>query len=237
MRKQFRTLALLLSVAALLAACTNPDDPHRRAKTGAAIGAVAGAVLGHQIDHNAGRYVGAVVGGLAGAGVGNYMDEQQQAFERDLAGEQAAHQVEIERLEDESLKLTLDSEVSFDFDRAEIKPAFMGSLDKLAGVIVRYDRTRVLIVGHTDSIGSESYNRILSERRAGSVASYLAERGVSWSRLQTEGRGEAEPRADNSTEAGRQLNRRVEIFLKPLEEGAAKPAQQPPDYYWVDDKK
>lgn len=232
MLKRNHRLLLLLIWGLLLSACTNPDDPNRRAKTGAAIGAVAGAVIGHQIDHDAGRYVGAVVGGLAGAGVGNYMDNQQREFEQELSREQEAHELEIERMADDSLKLTLDSEVSFDFDRAEIKPAFRNSLDKLAGVIIKYNRTVVHVVGHTDSVGSGSYNQILSERRAGSVAAYLADRGVSWSRLHTEGRGETEPRAANDSEAGRQLNRRVEIFVKPLVEGEEEKAHESPEYYW-----
>lgn len=224
-------LVLFTAGTLLLGGCTQPDDPNRRAKTGAAIGAIAGAVLGHQMDSDSGRWVGAAVGALAGAGVGHYMDNQQQAFEQSLADEQAAHQLEIERLKDDTLKLTVDSEVSFDFNRAEIKPAFRGSLDKLAAVIVKYDRTVVHVVGHTDSIGSDAYNQDLSERRARSVGDYLASRGVPDYRLRTEGRGEREPRATNATEAGRQLNRRVEIFVKPVVEGQEQRAYEPPRYY------
>jgi outer membrane protein OmpA-like peptidoglycan-associated protein len=229
--KNSRSLILLTAGALVLGGCTQPDDPNRRAKTGAAIGAVAGAVLGHQLDGGSGKWVGAAVGALAGAGVGHYMDNQQQAFEQSLADEQAAHQLEIERLKDDTLKLTVDSEVSFDFNRAEIKPAFLGSLDKLAAVIVKYDRTVVHVVGHTDSIGSDAYNQDLSERRAQSVGDYLASRGVPSQRLRTEGRGEREPRATNATEAGRQLNRRVEIFVKPVIEGQEQRAYEPPRYY------
>lgn len=206
------------------------DDPHRQAKIGAAVGAVAGAVIGHQIDGDSGRYVGAAVGALAGGATGNYMDQQQRAFEQELAREREANALEIERLRDDTLKLTVDSEVSFDFGKADIKPSFEPSLDKLASLIQKYDRTIVHVVGHTDSIGSDSYNQQLSEQRAESVARYLAYRGVASDRLRTEGRGEREPRADNAAEAGRQLNRRVEIFVKPVVEGQEYRAYESPDY-------
>lgn len=218
-----------IAMAFSLMACTT-DDPYKRTKTGAAIGAATGAIIGHQIDHNSGRYVGAVVGAIAGGGVGHYMDKQQADFEEELKAEQDAHQLEIERLKDDTLKLTVDSEVSFDFDRYDIKSAFRPSLQKLAGVINKYDRTVVHVIGHTDSTGPADYNQRLSERRAESVANYLADRGVSRSRLHTEGRGEYEPRDSNATEAGRQLNRRVEIFIKPVVEGEEYKAHESPSY-------
>jgi outer membrane protein OmpA-like peptidoglycan-associated protein len=200
--------------ALLLAGCTAQDDPNRRAKVGAAVGAVAGAVIGHQVNDKSGKWVGAAVGALAGAGVGNYMDNQQREFESALAEERRQNELEIERMKDDTLKLILDSEVSFDFNKSEVKPAFRSSLDKLANVIVKYDRTIVHVIGHTDSVGD-----------------YLIERGVPTARLRTEGRGEDEPRDSNATEAGRQLNRRVEIFLKPVVEGEEQRAYEAPRYY------
>ena len=213
-----------------MAGCS-PDDPHRRAKTGAAVGAIAGAVLGHQLDDDSGRWVGAAVGALAGGSVGNYMDEQQRDFEYSLRQERNQNQLEIERLRDNTLRLTVDNEVSFDFDKADIRPSFRASLDKLARVISKYDRTVVHIVGHTDAIGSQQYNQQLSERRARSVEAYLLSRGVAGSRLESWGLGEDEPRADNETEAGRQLNRRVEIFVKPIVQGQERRAYERPRYY------
>lgn len=224
-------LASFAASAVLLAGCTAQDDPNRRAKVGAAVGAVAGAVLGHQMDDDSGKWVGAAVGALAGAGVGNYMDNQQREFEQELADERRQNELEIERLKDDTLKLTLDSEVSFDFNKAEIKPAFRSSLDKLAAVINKYDRTVVHVIGHTDSVGSDEYNQTLSLRRAQAVADYLISRDVPAGRVRTEGRGEREPRATNATEAGRQLNRRVEIFLKPIVEGREQRAFESPRYY------
>jgi outer membrane protein OmpA-like peptidoglycan-associated protein len=219
------------TLAAALAGCATQDDPNQRAKVGAAVGAVAGAVIGHQIDSSSGRYVGAALGALAGGGVGHYMDRQQQEFEAALQQERDANQLEIERMRDDTLKLTVDSEVSFDFGKADIQPAFRPSLDKLAALIVKYDRTIVHVVGHTDSIGSDAFNQDLSLRRANSVADYLASYGVPRDRLRTEGRGEREPRATNDTEAGRQLNRRVELFVKPIVEGEEQRAYESPQYY------
>ncbi len=224
-------MAVMLSSVLVLAGCMQQDDPNRRAQTGALVGAVAGAVLGHQLDDDSGKWVGAAVGALTGAAVGHYMDNQQRDFESSLAQERSAHQLEIERMKDDTLKLTVDSEVSFDFGKADIKPAFKPSLDKLAEVIRKYDRTVVHIVGHTDNVGSDAYNQRLSEQRARAVADYLISRGVPASRLRTEGRGEREPRASNATEAGRQLNRRVEIFVKPLVEGQEQRAYESPRYY------
>lgn len=231
MKNKLRTVALASAVSIAVAGCATQNDPHQRAKIGAAVGAVAGAVLGHQLDDDSGRWVGAAVGALAGAGVGHYMDNQQQDFETAMQRERDANQLEIERLRDDTLKLTLDSEVSFDFAKADIKPSFRPSLDKLANLLIKYDRTIVHVVGHTDSIGSESYNQRLSEQRATSVGDYLASLGVPRQRLRTEGRGESEPRANNATEAGRQLNRRVEIFVKPVVEGQEQRAYESPRYY------
>jgi outer membrane protein OmpA-like peptidoglycan-associated protein len=228
---KYSNIAAVIFAGALVVGGCAQNDPHQRAKTGAAVGAIAGAVLGHQLDDDSGRWVGAAVGALAGGAVGHYMDNQQRDFEYSLRQERDQHQMEIERLRDDTLKLTVDNEVSFDFDKASIRPSFRSSLDKLAGVINKYDRTVVHIVGHTDSIGSREYNQGLSERRSRSVEDYLISRGVSSARLESWGVGEDEPRASNSSEAGRQLNRRVEIFVKPIVEGQERRAYERPRYY------
>jgi len=216
-------IAGLVSVMTLAACATTPDDPNRKAKQGAAsgalLGAVAGAIIGYQGDHSGGALKGALIGGAGGAalgaGVGHYMDKQQAEFERQLADERAVHQVEIERLKNENLKITMSSEVSFDFNSAAIKPAFRSTLDKVSDILERYNRTQINVVGHTDSVGSNAYNQGLSRKRAESVAYYVERRGVQSFRVRTEGRGESEPRASNATEAGRQLNRRVELLIIP----------------------
>ena len=203
---------------ALLQACAY-DDPNRNAKQSAAIGAIAGAVIGHQIDQDKGRIVGAAIGGIAGASVGRYQDQQQRELEVTLAQEQQAKKLEIERLQDETLKISLSNDATFDFDRSDIKPAFYTALDRLANTLVDYDRTVLHIIGHTDSVGSSEYNQALSIRRAQSVAQYLLLKGVQSDRLEIAGRGETEPRGSNDTAAARRSNRRVEIYIIPVIEG------------------
>lgn len=223
-----KKLVLVTLITTALSGCA-ADDPNQKAKSGAAIGAAAGALLGYAVDDGTGGVVaGAAVGALAGAGVGHYMDKQQQEMEAALADEQARHELEIQQLENETLKIDIANEVSFDFDSAALKPAFTPTLDKVAGVLQRYPNTIIHVVGHTDSVGSESYNQRLSERRAQAVVDYFVSHGVLSDRLYAIGRGETEPRATNETEAGRQLNRRVEIFVKPIVEGQESEAYQAP---------
>lgn len=190
-----------------------------RTATGAIVGAVAGGVLGNRIargQRQTGTVIGAAAGAAVGAGIGHVMDQQEAELNERLAEERARNEIEIERVRDDLLKLTLQNEVLFDFDSAAVKPAFESTLRKLADVLVDYDRNRVQIVGHTDAIGSDAYNQGLSERRALAVAEQLALFGVPRGRIEALGRGKREPRADNATEAGRQLNRRVEIFVQPV---------------------
>ena len=223
-----KKLVLVTLVATALSGCA-ADDPNKRTKSGAAIGAAAGALLGYAVDDGTGGVVaGAAVGALAGAGVGRYMDNQQREFEQALADEQARNELKIQQLENETLKIDIASEVSFDFDSASLKSAFTPTLNKVSDVLQRYPKTVIHVVGHTDSVGSESYNQRLSEQRAQSVVDYFGSRGVAPGRLYAFGRGELEPRATNETEAGHQLNRRVEIFVKPIVEGQETEAYQAP---------
>lgn len=223
-----KKLVLATLVATALSGCA-ADDPNQKTKAGAAIGAAAGALVGYAVDDGAGGVIaGAAVGALAGGGVGRYMDNQQKEMEAALADEQARHELEIQQLENETLKIDIANEVSFDFDSAALKSAFTPTLSKVADVLQRYPNTIIHVVGHTDSVGSESYNQRLSERRAQSVVDYFSSTGVATGRLYALGRGETEPRATNETEAGRQLNRRVEIFVKPVVEGQESEAYQAP---------
>lgn len=223
-----KKIILTTLVATALSGCA-ANDPNQDTKRGAAIGAAAGALLGYAVDDGAGGVLaGAAVGALAGGGVGRYMDKQQQEMEAALANERAQNALKIEQLENETLKIDIASEVSFDFDSASLKTAFTPTLTKVADILQRYPNTIIHVVGHTDNVGSESYNQQLSERRARSVVDYFAGRGVAASRLQAMGRGESEPRATNDTEAGRQLNRRVEIYVKPVVEGQESEAYQTP---------
>jgi outer membrane protein OmpA-like peptidoglycan-associated protein len=212
---------LFLSILLLAGCATNTthENTKKGAGIGALVGAVSGAIIGYQNDHSGGALRGALIGGAAGgaigAGTGAYMDKQQTEFEQQLSDERARQQIEIERQQNEILKLTMNSEVSFDVNSAQIKPTFRPPLNKIAEILNRYPRTEIVVVGHTDNVGSEQYNMDLSSRRANAVADYLVLRGVASARMGTEGRGEFEPRAGNATNEGRSLNRRVEVFVVP----------------------
>jgi outer membrane protein OmpA-like peptidoglycan-associated protein len=193
-----------------------------------AIGAITGAVIGHQIDHDSGAVIGAVIGAIRGASVGRYQDEQQRELERSLAQERRVRVISVQRLHDETLKVMLNSSMSFDSGSADIKPSFYRALNSVTRSLVHYDRTVLHIIGHTDSIGSDEYNYGLSIQRAQAVAQYLNRKGVSSTRLRIEGRGELEPHSGNETEDSRRRNRRVEIFIKPVIEGQEENALKAP---------
>jgi outer membrane protein OmpA-like peptidoglycan-associated protein len=195
------TIALLVLGAA---ACT-------RTQKGGTIGAGAGAVLGGIIGERsgntaAGAIIGAAVGGAAGAYIGNYMDKQAEEMQRDLEG------AKIERV-GEGIKITFDSGILFDVNKADLQPAAQNNLTELAQILKKYDDTNILIEGHTDSTGTEDHNLELSKRRAQSVVNYLVGQSVTGGRMQTQGWGEAQPVASNDTDSGRRANRRVELAI------------------------
>lgn len=213
----------------IITACAT-DDPDQQAKTGALVGSLAGAAVGEKLHDDQGKVIGAAVGALAGAMVGNYMDKQQQSLEQSLEKERQNRQVEIDRLKDETLKLTLQSEIFFEFDSAEIRRDSEATLEKVADHLAQYNQTAVHVIGHTDDQGAREYNLYLSERRASSVANLLNQKGVAASRIRIEGRGENEPRMSNETDNGRLQNRRVEIFVRPIVEGEEDVAYESPRY-------
>ena len=182
---------------------------------GAGVGAALGAVAYHQ-NRSRGALIGAVGGGLAGAAVGSYMDSQKRDLEKNLGQEIQSGEARVEKLPNDVVRITMTSHTAFDTDSVNIKPAFHSTMDKLADVVVRYGKTTLTIVGHTDNVGSNQYNQKLSERRAVSVAQYFESRHVSPLRLATLGKGEGEPVASNNTESGRSANRRVEIYVEPI---------------------
>lgn len=212
-----RVAIVALACTLGLVGCQSINERERGTATGAGAGAVLGGILGAVLDKNDARgvAVGAAAGAILGGSVGSVFDTQQEEFEETLRAEQDANEVEIERVRDDLLRINLDSEVSFDYDSATIRPAFSDTLAKLADVLTKFDRSQATIVGHTDSTGSDAYNQDLSLRRARAVMDELTRYGVPSFRLQAEGVGEREPRAENTSEAGRQLNRRVEILVAP----------------------
>ena len=173
---------------------------------GTSSGAVVGAIIGNKSKNTAlGAILGAVVGGTVGAVIGNKMDKQAKKLEEDL-GPAAT----VERV-GEGIKLTFNSQLLFDFGKTDLKESNKMDLQKFAEVLKQNPDTDLLIVGHTDDVGSESFNQTLSEKRASAVSSYLASLDVGYSRLKTQGKGETQPYGSNSTEDSRSQNRRVEI--------------------------
>ncbi|MFT5893506.1 MAG: outer membrane protein OmpA-like peptidoglycan-associated protein [bacterium] len=209
------TLTCVVLITTIITGCA-AGDPNRRAKTGAAIGAVVGAVAGNQSSSRNGKYVGALVGALTGAAVGNYMDNQQRQLENKLALERRNNQVSITRIDEQTLRLDVRSEASFDINSAALRKDFRDSLETMADIIGEFDQTAVHVIGHTDSTGTHSYNQHLSEKRATSVSRYLSRNGVERQRMRYSGRGENNPIDTNSTSSGRSKNRRVEIYLKTI---------------------
>ena len=189
-----------------------------RTAIGALVGAAAGAAIGALADKRnraRGALIGAGVGTLAGGAVGAYMDLQEKKLRERLQGSG----VSVTRVGDD-IYLNMPGNLTFATDRASIKPEFYEVLNSVALVLDEFDKTIIEVTGHTDSTGSESYNQELSERRAQAVGQYLVGQQVLRQRVITEGFGEEFPVGDNSTEGGRQLNRRVELRLVPLTQQA-----------------
>lgn len=220
---------ILMAVCVLgLIACAG--DPNRRAKIGAATGAVAGAVIGDQVSDGKGKYYGAVVGAVAGAAVGHHMDKQQEELERQLAEETRRKELSVARTAEDTVRVDISSDASFDVNSAVIKSNARQTYVKIAGVLKTYPESIIHVVGHTDSDGTDQHNQGLSERRASAVASLLTGEGVPGSRIRTEGRGKREPVASNSTAEGKRRNRRVDIVIKTVVEGREQDAERPPGY-------
>jgi len=212
-----KPLAAVAAIGFLAGCANNAEGPQigERAGVGAAIGAVVGGVLGAVVakDDRAGILIGAGLGALTGAAIGNQLDEQQAELEKNLEGTGATV-----TNTGEQLLVNLPSSVSFDFDRADLKPEFFDPLAEVATTLNNYPSFLIDVVGHTDSVGSDAYNQSLSERRAGSVDNFLTGRGVLRDRIVSYGKGETAPIASNDTDFGRAENRRVELIITPITE-------------------
>lgn len=215
-----KCIALGACLTAFLAGCATYDDQgnetnqrtRRGALIGAAIGTAAGLLSGDSaVERRQHAMVGAGIGALAGAAIGNYQDRQEAELRRETAGTG----VDVRR-DGDVILLNLPDGVTFDFNRTDIKPQFYPSLSTIAGTLREYNQTIVEVSGHTDSIGSDEVNQRISEQRAQAVASYLTAQGVQPQRFEIIGMGKRYPIADNATESGRAMNRRVEIRLLPL---------------------
>lgn len=200
-------IAVLIVAFVILNFSCAASKKTKGAVIGAGTGAVVGGVIGHATGHTVvGAILGAAVGGAAGAYIGNYMDKQAAEVERDIEG------AKVERI-GEGIKITFESGILFDVDKATLKPASKENLAKLAEILNKYEDTNILLEGHTDNTGSDEYNLELSKKRSQSVSNYLAMNDVNPVRFTIMGYGESQPFATNDTPEGRQQNRRVDIAI------------------------
>jgi outer membrane protein OmpA-like peptidoglycan-associated protein len=208
-----RKASVLLFATLFAVACaTSADDPNAKAKRGAGIGAaagaVAGAVIGNQTGNNrTGAVVGAAAGAAIGGAIGHRMDKQQKELEQ-IPG------VEVTRTAENEIAVQVTNDILFDFNSTALRSESRATLRDLAENVARYPDETVTVEGHTDDVGSESFNQTLSEKRADAVRGYLVQNGLASSKVTAYGYGESRPKASNSTPEGRQLNRRVEIRIK-----------------------
>ncbi len=206
---------LVVSIAAIftLGGCASMSETQKGTAKGAGIGAGVGAVVGALAGGTKGAVIGAGVGAAGGAIAGNVWSKKMETQKREMEAATAGTGVAVTQTEDNRLKLDIPSDISFDKGRSDIKANFRPVLDKFATSLSSNTNTKVTIIGHTDSSGTDAINNPLSVNRASSARDYLSNRGVQMSRISIEGRGSREPLVANDTEANRSKNRRVEIFV------------------------
>ncbi|MEO1043080.1 MAG: OmpA family protein [Pseudomonadota bacterium] len=220
MKKSMIGAAALLIPVAMTGCSTNPYTGEQQvsrtargtfggAAAGAALGGIVGAISG-DVDPATGAAVGAIAGAAVGTGVGAYQGRQEERLRQELAGTG----VRVQR-DGDNITLIMPGNILFATDQESIDGSFYATLNSVAKVIIEFDRTTVLVAGHTDSTGSDAYNNSLSVSRAVSVGNYLAGQGVAPQRIDARGFGESQPISSNDTASGRQQNRRVEIDLIP----------------------
>jgi len=223
MRHPLNSTVLRTAAAALVfagaAGCSSMTKEQKGAIIGAATGGAAGGVIGKQTGSTArGAIIGAVVGGVAGGIIGHQMDKQAQELKQNIPG------AVVERV-GEGIQVTFASGLMFEFDSDVVRGDARTNLNTLARSLDRYDKSDLMIVGHTDDVGTRAYNQDLSERRSNSAARYLHSQGVT-RRIATRGLGEDEPVASNSSDSGRRQNRRVEVAIYASEAWQAEAKRQ-----------
>ncbi len=211
LNKRLAVFGLTVATSLMLFSSCGTIQSMNNTQKGAAGGAVAGGAIGAIIGNKAGNtavgaIAGAALGGVAGGLIGRKMDKQAAEIERTVAGAEVIKA-------DEGIIVKFDSGILFDFDKTEVKPAARENIKNLVASLNANPDTDILVIGHTDSKGTDRYNQGLSERRASAVANYAVGQGLAKSRISTQGRSFHEPIADNDTEAGRAENRRVEIVI------------------------
>ncbi len=220
--QMFKT-PLVVAVSGMLAltACTDPallggdpNDPNAKTKQGALLGAGIGAALGAVTGRDGDRAEAAVKGGLLGAAAGGIIGNRLDKQEADLRQSIGNDNVQIQNTGDR-LIVTLPQDILFSTDSFAVRPDLQRDLRAVAANLQAYPDSTIQIVGHTDSDGDAGYNLTLSENRANAVADLLLNEGVPFARIQTFGRGEAQPVSSNLTPEGKAQNRRVEIVILP----------------------
>jgi len=208
MNVKIATYCLAFATVSMVApACSQMTRTQKGTVIGSAAGGTIGALIGKKAGNTAvGAVVGGAIGGVAGAYIGRKMDRQAEEIRKTVPG---AEVIEA----GEGLIVKFDSGILFDFNAAQLKDNAKSNIQNLASSMANNPETNIMIVGHTDNVGSDSYNLTLSERRANAVKSYAIAQGITAGRLTTVGKGKGEPIADNSTDTGRAQNRRVEIVI------------------------
>ncbi len=214
--KKFRFGIMLMCALILLAGCGNMSDTTKGGLIGAGGGAALGTLAGHLIGGNAkGRAIGAVIGTAVGTGAGVLIGKK---MDKAKAEAEAIKNAQVETVTDnnglQAVKVTFDSGILFATNSSTLNATAKSSLMQFAGVLKNYADADVAIIGHTDNTGTDAINNPLSLQRAQSVSTYLKTCGVGAGQIASvEGLGSTSPVADNSTAAGRQQNRRVEVFM------------------------
>ncbi len=215
-----------LSLMTVTACVTDPNTGERkvsRTAIGGGGGALLGLLLGGLIGGGTGRIIGAGIGGIAGGAVGYQMDKQIRELKESTAGSG----IDITETDNgQAILVNLPDGVTFDVDSSSLKPQFRNTLDEIGISLNQYPNSLIDVYGHTDSTGSDQYNQALSERRASTVANYMVMRGVSATRIRSQGFGETMPIADNETIEGRASNRRVEIKIVPISQDQVQAAKR-----------
>ncbi|OBP17249.1 hypothetical protein A5320_20590 [Rheinheimera sp. SA_1] len=204
-------LVAALTTTLTLGGCASIEN--NNTNRGAAIGAVVGAVAGKATGNHKNKRlaIGAAIGALTGAAVGRYMDNQEQALREQLSGTG----VKVYR-DGDILRLDIPAQVTFAVGRSDIRADLYPVLNDIAKVLSEYEKTMLVITGHTDDTGPMALNMQLSQGRADSVKQYLIAQQVNPIRLETRGVGPNYPAVPNTNEANRAANRRVEIHIEPV---------------------
>ncbi|NGM66213.1 OmpA family protein [Sphingobacterium sp. SGR-19] len=201
------SVATSVMLFASCAAIQNTSNTTKGAAIGTAAGAGLGALIGGKAGNTAvGAIAGAAIGGVAGGLIGKKMDRQAKEIENTVAGAEVIKA-------DEGIIVKFDEGILFDFNSSTLKSAAKTNISKLVETLNKEPGTNILVIGHTDNIGTLAANQKVSESRAASVRSYAVSQGLSSSRIKTEGKNYSEPIASNDTDAGRAENRRVEIVI------------------------